>query len=259
MTTISSRQHPLVKQCRALHGSKGRREYGGFLVEGVNAVEAALQSGYPLSHALCSESALDWRARLEQHGAQVLLASDELLAYAGESQSAAQVLAIALLPSPKPLHEGELSGLTIVLDGVSDPGNVGTLLRAADAAGASRVWATRASADFYGPKCVRASAGSLFHFGSMPRGGWDVRELVQVLESARVPVVAAQAHDSTDAFGFDWSCDCALIVGHETRGISPELTSIASGVTIPVYGRAESLNAAMAGTLLAYAWRRAQR
>jgi TrmH family RNA methyltransferase len=253
MKHLSSRRSPLLLKCRDLHGSKGRREHGAFLIEGENSVAAALAARFALQEVLVSAAHEEkWRVRLEERGIDYSVAAPELVAHAAEARTSPEILGVAPLPVEEP--EAEIGGLTLILDGVSDPGNVGTLLRAADAVGSSRVWATPGSADFYSPKVVRASAGSLFSFKYLPRV-LAAEEALQVLARSDVPVVAAQAHGGSGCYEFGWPARCALVVGHETRGVGQVLGAGAQAVTIPIWGRAESLNAAMAGTLLLYAWR----
>ena len=160
------------------------------------------------------------------------------------------MIALAKLPATSSTR---CDGLTLVLDGVGDPGNAGTLIRTADAVGANQVVLTENSADAWSPKVVRSSAGSVFH---LPPIELETDELIEKLRDENVPIIAAVAHKGISCFEYSWPPKCALVLGHETRGISPELENAASArVTIPVFGRAESLNVAVAGAVLMYAWR----
>ena len=251
---ITSRQHPLIKLVRSLHSPKSRQESGCFVVEGRNGCEAALAAGWPLREILAEVGDEVWHERARQAGIPVFEADAEILAYASDSTSSPGVLAVAELPPVKPLEFK--SGATLVIDGVGDPGNVGTLIRAADAAGCAGVIVTTGSAGPWAPKVVRAAAGSLFRM--VPQRA-EAALVAQVLQERKIPVVIAAAHDGQNAFTMARPSDCAIIVGHETRGVSAELQSAATfNITIPVFGGAESLNAAMAGTVLLYAWRAGQ-
>lgn len=251
---LLSRQHPLIRLARSLHGSKGRREHGLFLAEGANGVQAALSSGStPLQVLATPDSAPLWLKRAEAVGASLQIASPELLAYAGEAATATSVIAIA--PIIAPALALPPSGLILILDGIGDPGNAGTLLRAADAVGVAQVASTAGSVDFFSPKAVRASAGSLWSTALSPLHGKSPEEMAQVLADAQIPIVTAEAHGGSDCFAMAWPARCALVIGHETRGVSEAFSRAAIKTTIPIWGRAESLNAAMAGTLLLYSWR----
>jgi TrmH family RNA methyltransferase len=152
--------------------------------------------------------------------------------------------------------------LVAVLAHVRDPGNAGTVIRAADAAGAEGVVLTRASVDLYNGKCVRASAGSVFHLPITV--GADVGEAVGVLRAAGLRVLAADGAgpddlDVLDAAG-DLAGPTAWLFGNEAWGLSPELRELADAVVrVPIHGRAESLNLAAAAAVCLYASARAQR
>ena len=246
---ISSRQHPLVQLARSLHRAKGRRESGLFLVEGKNAFEAALQTDFPIREILADPDERELSEMALDKGLEVKRATTEVLAYAGEAQSAPPILALAEIPASR---DADFPDFTLVLDGISDPGNVGTLWRAGDAAGIGGVFPV-GCADPWSPKVVRSAAGSTFHLPPTRLEGAD--ELISRAREQNLPLICAQAHGAPSCFDFEWPARAALVLGHETRGISPELSEAADfQVSIPVFGRAESLNAAMAGTVLLYTW-----
>ena len=251
-TVITSRQHPLCKLVRSLHSTKGRKQHGLFVVEGGNGVAAALQARWSLQRLLIPNHELgeEWKVLAQAANVETQMVDDEILESLSEAQTSPDVIAVAKMPTP---HELQLDGLTLILDELGDPGNVGTLIRSADAAGASEIVLTSGSADAWSPKVVRSSAGSVFHLP--PQSSTGI-ELVQLLKSQKVPIVAAVAHEGEDCFRFRWPSRCALVLGHETRGISEELEAAATArVTIPMFGKAESLNVASAGAVLLYAWR----
>ena len=256
-TVITSRQHPLCKLVRSLHSVKGRKKEKLFVVEGGNGVAAALQARWTLQRLLVPNNELgeEWKMLARAADVETQVVDDEILEYLSEAQTSPDVIAIARMPIADSSRAFSL--FTLVLDGVGDPGNVGTLIRSADAVGASDVVLANGGADAWSPKVVRASAGSVFHLPPQSSTG---NELVRDLRSQNVPIVAAVAHDGEDCFGFLWPPRCALVLGHETRGISEELEKAATArVTIPVFGKAESLNVASAGAVLLYAWRQNHR
>ncbi len=253
---LTSRSHDLVKQCRALHTSKGRRQYNAFLIEGHNAVEAALNNGWPLQTILANPDETTLSARAASAGHVVTRAAETVMQAATETRTPPPIVAIGALPDPT--DDFECDGLTLVIDGAGDPGNIGTMLRAADAAGASQVILTAGSADVYSPKVVRGAAGSLFALPPIPLVDNSPENIARLLAAKGIPIVTAQTRGGADAFDFAWPARCALVLGHETRGISAAFGQAGVGVTIPVYGNAESLNVAMAATVLCYAWARSQ-
>lgn len=156
---------------------------------------------------------------------------------------------VAVLPLPKPTAPRDVGPLLLALDGVRDPGNLGTILRAAEASGVVRTVALVDCADPYGPKAVRSSMGALFHLTVLPDAGWDE---VRRLADGR-PVWLAEMRGGVPYDQVDWRRDSALIVGGEAAGASGESRRIATGlVSIPMGGRAESLNAAMAASIILF-------
>ncbi len=255
-SVLTSRSHDLVKTCRALHTSKGRRQHNAFLIEGHNAVEAALTHGWPLETILAHPDETELSSRAENAGLTVTRALETVLQAATETRTPPPILAIGALPVE--VDDFDCDGLILVIDGAGDPGNIGTMLRAADAAGASQIILTAGSGDVTNPKVVRSAAGSLFALPPVPLRDNSPANIARLLMEKQIPIITAQTRGGADAFGFAWPRRCALVMGHETRGISAEFEDAGAGVTIPVYGRAESLNVAMAATVLCYAWARSQ-
>lgn len=254
---ITSRQHPLCKLVRSLGNARERRVRSLFVAPGGNAVTAALAARWPLERIVATpEDAADgWDAIARAADVPLVLAAPEILEYLGDVPSAPDVLAIARMPKA---HDSALpaSGLMLVLDGIGDPGNVGTLLRSADAAGTMAAITTENSADAFGLKAVRASAGSVFHLPPLALSNRAPDSIAARLQRENVPIIIAGAHGGVSCFELDWPEHCALVLGHETRGVSAEFESAATAsVNIPMFGRAESLNVAAAGAVLMYAWR----
>jgi TrmH family RNA methyltransferase len=167
------------------------------------------------------------------------------------------------------LHHTDLSAvldgsprLVAVLAGIADPGNAGTVLRTADAAGASAVVFTEGSVDPYNGKCVRASAGSLFHV-DIVRGG-SPEDTVRALRGAGLTVLAADAHGTADldelADGQDLRASTAWLFGSEAHGLPGQVAALADArVRVALHGLAESLNLAAAAAVCLYASARAHR
>lgn len=252
LPTITSRQNPFCKLVRSLHTAKGRRENNVFLVEGKNGVAAALASGATLRKLLCApDHVAFWQARA---GECVQSVTPAILEYLSDAQTNPGVLALCALPD---LPSALPASLLLVLDGVSDPGNVGTLIRTADAVAAGGVLATQSSADPFAPKAVRSSAGSIFHTALLQIEANTPRAVVQALQSDNIPILVATTNGETSCFDFEWHQRCALVLGHETRGVSKIFEDAATAkISIPIYGKAESLNVASAGAVLLYAWQR---
>ena len=253
-SVLTSRTHDLVKKCRALQSAKGRRQFNAFLIEGTNAVQAALHHNWPLQEILALPDETDLSERALKSSHVVTRVAPTVMEAASELRTPPPILAIGTLPDS--VDDFESDGLILVIDGAGDPGNIGTMLRAADAAGAGQIILSAGSADVYQPKIVRSAAGSLFALPPVPLADRSPENIVELLNQKQIPIITAQTRGGANAFDFPWPRRCALVLGHETRGVCEEFERAGSGVTIPVYGGAESLNVAMAATVLCYAWAR---
>jgi RNA methyltransferase, TrmH family len=247
--TITSTRNPRVREVAALHRRRERRERGQHLVEGVRTVAAAYAAGVVEEVWATEETAerLDLPA-----GAPLVIVAEHVLERVADARTPQGVVAIART-SPAALASVVGRGLLVVLDAVSDPGNVGTIVRTADAAGAVGVVLTEGSADVYAPKTVRAAAGSTYH-------------LPVVTEVTLVEVVRACHAAGQQVFGLDghgersvddlagWSSPPALVLGNEAHGLAPDTVGLLEGrAAIQLRGRAESLNVAAAAAIAIYA------
>jgi TrmH family RNA methyltransferase len=151
----------------------------------------------------------------------------------------------------RPLDGLAATGLVVVLEDVRDPGNVGAIIRSADAAGADAVICLLGTGDPYNPKVVRASAGSLFHLPIVIDA--DADAVVDTLTKRGCTVLATAANGGLDYAVDPWPDAVALVLGNEANGVSPALRARCDGaISIPIAGQAESLNVAMASTVLLF-------
>lgn len=249
---ISSTTNSHVKQLRSLRdSSRERRSERSLFLEGVRLVATALASGAALRLALFAPAQLETtpegQALLDQlaglRGAYE--ATQQVVAAAADTQHPQGVVAAFTWPELEPRP-----GLRLVLDGIQDPGNLGTLLRSAEAAGVGLVLCTRGGADPYSPKVVRAAMGAHFSLPLQGEQEWDTIGF----ELSSCPVIyAADAGASMPYYAADWKQPVALIVGSEAHGVSDEALGWATHrVSIPMIGRAESLNAGVAGSVILF-------
>ena len=248
---LSSRAHPLLKIGRALHEAKGRREHGLFLLEGQNAISAALEHSWPLREVFALPDEVELSARAQIQGFKVHRATREWLSAMCDPQSPPPIVAWGEIPVS--VEEFEVKdGLTVILDGISDPGNVGTIWRASHALGATQMICTNGTADVWSPKVVRGAAGSLFALPPVSLRDNSAQNIARLLRKHSVEIVRADAHGESSLTHFKWPRRAALVLGHETRGVSADF--VGASVTIPLPGSAESLNVAMAATI--FLWER---
>lgn len=271
---LSNPRADRVKAVRALAGRTVRRRTGTFLVEGPQAVREAVAPGGPRVHEVYATTDATARypeivAAADARGARVRTGTLEVLdAMSPDAQGLVAVvdhvhadLADVLAGSPR---------LVAVLAHVRDPGNAGTVLRAADAAGADAVVLTASSVDVHNPKVVRSTAGSLFHLPVV--SGPELTDAVAALRAAGLQVLAAAgtgAHDLDDLLDVtgaapagvpDLAAPTAWLFGNEAWGLRDEELALAdAAVRVPLRGRAESLNLATAAAVCLYASGRAQR
>jgi len=159
---------------------------------------------------------------------------------------------LAVVPAlDRPLRQLARDGVIVVCSEVRDPGNLGTVLRSADAAGARGVVCAEGTVDPYNPKCVRASAGALFHVPLVVGG--NTLQVLGELGTWGLHRLGASARVGTSLWGSDLTRPLALVLGNEARGLPAGVEAALDGhVTIPIEGRAESLNVGMAATVLVY-------
>ena len=159
------------------------------------------------------------------------------------------IVAAARLPS-RAQAPGPSEPMVLVMDGLADPGNAGTLLRSALASGVFTVMAVAGGVDLFAPKVVRSGMGAHFHLRLATELTWP--EITRMMSPERA-VVLAEADGGTVYYSFDWRRPVALVIGGEARGPSPEAARIATHrVTIPLEAGVESLNAAVAGSVILF-------
>jgi RNA methyltransferase, TrmH family len=272
----TSVRSPQLKAARRLTKRAFRQRARAFLAEGPQAVTEAFASGAPVTELFVTAAA---RARhdglvtaIARAGIPVHTVSGEVMSDLAQTVTPQGVLAVCgFVDVPleeavaavqgDPAAEGPRPRLVAVLANVRDPGNAGTVLRTADAAGAQAVIFSDASVDPYNGKCVRASAGSLFHLPVV--AGIPPEVTVRALRGAGLRILAADARGgrSLDELApGELAAPAAWIFGNEAWGLPGGLAEMADeSVAVPIYGRAESLNLATAAAVCLYASARAQR
>ena len=254
MKAISSRDNPMVKRLHALANSaRERRKLGETLLDGAHLLDAALQQQWPLKAVVVSDSGCaqleieDLLARCA-HDIPRYQLPDALFAHISPVDSPSGVIAIIdLLPEPDPARLADSAALSahslVVLDGVQDPGNLGTILRTAAAAGVRDVLLTPGCAGAWSPRALRAGMGA--HFGLRIRERVDA---VDVLGAFRGAILAtALGEGARSLYELDLDAPVAWLFGAEGQGVSSALLACASQrVIIPMAGDVESLNVAAA-------------
>lgn len=238
----------------------GRQRAGRFLVEGAQAVREALAWSGEVYELFVTEDFLDRSSSLvevaAERGVEISTITDRAMAGLTETVTPQGVVAVCALVD-RSLTDA-LAGspqLVAVLVGVSDPGNAGTVIRVADAAGADAVILAGDAVDPHNGKCVRASTGSVFH---VPIARAPVAEVLDTCRAAGLRLVAADGYAKAELTPGAVTGPTAWLFGSEAHGLPEEVKSAADeSLRVPIYGRAESLNLATAVTICLYAtaWR----
>ncbi|WP_226388995.1 TrmH family RNA methyltransferase [Penaeicola halotolerans] len=239
-----------VKFIKSLHLKKYRRQEKAFLVEGAKSLQELLKSQYDIRFMVLTQSQADLLANeLKSRRVEVIIATANQLEQISTFKSNDAGLAVVTLPeerSPKPASKG----LTLCLDDVRDPGNLGTIIRIADWYGVREIVCSEETAEFYNPKVISATMGSFC------RVGVSYTSLTEYLSEIKLPVYGAfLAGDNI--YKSELPSDAVIVMGNESNGISDEVAALISHrLTIPSFGAAESLNVAIATAVICDNFRR---
>jgi TrmH family RNA methyltransferase len=223
-----------IKLIRSLQQKKFRKETGLFIAEGDKTARELADSDIHIEKIFARS---EWRAR------NIHIASKEVsekeMGQISALSTPSEVLVLARIPEQTP-HWGN-EKVVLMLDSIRDPGNLVTIARIADWYGLSRIFCSEDCADFYAPKTVQSTMGSIAHVRAI------YGNPIEMIRQINLPVYAAMLEGAVDIHSLTKAEPCVLLIGNEGRGISPELQKIASKrIFIPGYGKAESLNAAIA-------------
>ena len=262
---LTSAKAPVIKRIRALAAHSTRDSEGRFVLDGVRLIEEAIAADVPLDVCVYDPAAPRTSPRLaallgtlRDRGVRLVAAAPRVVAAASQVETSQGIVAVARMPWTAPAAVLDAPTLVLVVaDGIQDPGNLGTIVRIADAAAATAVAVTGSAVDPYHPKTVRATMGSLFH---LPVFALQTEALVDALRERSVRVLVADEDGAIEYSAVDYRPPVALVFGSEAHGPDPRWTAAADAtLRIPIYGRAESLNVAMAAGLILYEARRARR
>jgi len=248
----------LLKQLLELQTKKGRKLKDKFLLEGARLCQEAIQSDWPVEQIFYSQSFQDSEAGrkvlnlAEQKKINLLLVQEKVITKMAETETPQGIVALVqkkrfslkdvLAKSPDTI---------LALDNIKDPGNLGTMLRTADAAGVSAVLLSQGSVELYNSKVVRTTMGSIFHLN--PVDNLSFAHVIPELKNSGYQIVATLPQGGKRIDWQDFSGKNCLLIGNEALGLSEELLKLADlKITLPIFGKAESLNAAVACGIILY-------
>lgn len=253
MEIIRSRQNPLVKHLIKLAEHRRERlKSRQTLLIGSHLVRAAMDAQWPIETVLCCEgheSRGEITALLSQPNHRHILLDAELFQAIEQAPSSTGVMALASIPGEPAIAT---TGLCLLLENLQDPGNVGTILRTAAAAGVNQVWLTPGCADIWSPKVLRAGMGAHFHLGLCERIDTDT-----ALQQFNGALCVTTLENATSLYATDLRDSLVLALGSEGSGISPALANRATKrIHIPMAAGIESLNVAAAAAICLFERRR---
>ncbi len=251
---LTGLQNPLVKAAAELKQKKYRQQRGEFLAEGLRTAEEAV--AFKAAQQLFYTATEDERTLrlLEQAAAmqvKLVCVSEAVMKKIADTETPQGIIAVCRMQE-KPLEQLLASGkLLLVLDRVGDPGNIGTMLRTADAAGVGGIILLKGTADIYAPKTVRSSMGSLFHVPIL--SGVAEQEFIDNAKKAGYQILVTALDGADNLYQADLKGRLAFVMGNEAGGVSTTLLQQADKrVFIPMRGKAESLNVAMAAGIVMF-------
>jgi TrmH family RNA methyltransferase len=255
---IASSQNKNIKHVKSLHSKKYRDNLGQYIIEGFKVIEEALEYHKAFYLLLLSEVAskiIEGNAlisKCEEANIPVYLVSEKIFAEVSEMDTHQGILAVLYkqeLDVDKVLDKPSFN--IVILDEVRDPGNVGTIIRTADACGMNAVVLSKGCVDLYNSKTIRATMGSMFHIPVFTEV--DIIELIMRLKSVGTVVLGADPHSSISCIDVETDGSTAIIIGNEANGLRNEVKAATTkNITIPMPGKAESLNAGIAAAILMY-------
>ena len=245
MKYIQSDKNPQVKQWKKLQTRKERDKAGTFLVEGFHLVEEALKQQEYVEEIILNEKT-ELPPSWDYGAIPVTVVTDEISRQLADTETTQGIFAVC----QQPKHTLESGKTFLLIDSVQDPGNLGTMIRTADAAGIDAVIVGKGSVDIYNPKVLRSAQGSHFH---LPVISGDLTEWIDRLNEDDIPVYGTALENGSVFTEADSNEAFALLVGNEGSGVNKELLAkTTQNLYIPIYGKSESLNVAVAAGILLY-------
>jgi TrmH family RNA methyltransferase len=244
---IQSVKNPLVKQWKKLLTKKERDKTGTYLIEGFHLVEEALKNREQIIEIIVSEK-IDLPPRLDFGSTPITAVTEEISRELSDTEAPQGIYAICRqITEESSLAEAKTF---LLIDAVQDPGNLGTMIRTADAAGIDAVIVGQGSVDIFNSKVLRSAQGSHFH---LPVIRGSLLEWIETLKEKNIPVYGTALENAQIYTDISPQEEIALIVGNEGSGMNKEiLAQTTSNLYIPIYGQSESLNVAVAAGILLY-------
>lgn len=255
---ITSSSNSIIKEIKSLHRKKDRWMKKSFFVEGIRAVEECIKSSDKVEYLVYSDMIFDINGgkellnKLNLGNYRLSYISDKLFREISDTEKPQGILAVVKYDFKRAeevlLDKGNFF---ILLDRVQDPGNMGTIIRTADAFGSNGVIVTEGCVDVFNPKTIRSTMGSIFHIPLLYYR--SAGEAINELKENNIKIITTSLNAEDYCFDVDFKESLALVIGNEASGVSNEVIDVSDLlIKIPMPGEAESLNAAIASSVIMY-------
>lgn len=257
MLQITSSKNPLIKEIKSLHRKRGRMKNNAFIIEGIKIINEAIENNYPLDKIIYTDQLLrnkegeDFFNKL-QDGYNLIYVSKNVFDEISDTENPQGILAIAQLVY-RTVDELSLSkkSFLLYLDELQDPGNMGTIIRTADAFNIDGIILSQGCVDPYNPKVVRATMGSIFR--TPLYYATDGLDMLNSLREKGIKIYSSSLEGSIPIYEADYKESLVLVIGNESKGVREEIQALSDIlIKIPMPGQAESLNAGVAASIMMY-------
>ena len=255
---ITSSSNTIIKEIKSLHRKKDRWAKNSFFVEGIRGVEDCIKSGIRVEYLVYSDMLLSTNGgqqlleEISYKDYKIYYISDKLFKEVSDTEKPQGILAVVKLHL-KNIKEAllEKNNFLVLLDRIQDPGNLGTIIRTADAFGANGVIVTEGCVDVFNPKTIRSTMGSIFHVPIIYYG--CIKEAIRDLKAYNIKIITTSLAAKKYSYEIDFNTSFSLVIGNEASGVSEEVIEASDSlIKIPMTGQAESLNAAIASSVIMY-------
>ena len=263
MQIITSENNPLIKEIKSLKLKKFREQKKLYFIEGIKFVEESLLSDEEINVLIISHSMVNDQKILElvqkadqkDHSIKIYSVADNIFKNLSDTETPQGIIAVIKMKTYTLENifdmDSNKNKLFIILDAVQDPGNMGTIFRTAEGAGVDGIFMSTNCVDIYNPKVLRSTMGSIFHIPVIETN--DLSHTINFLKSRGIKIYASHLDATNNYYELNVSRNTAFIIGNEANGISEQTAALADClIKIPMYGKAESLNASIAAGILMY-------
>ncbi|SHK44229.1 RNA methyltransferase, TrmH family [Selenomonas ruminantium] len=254
---IDSPANKKIKLAAALKQRKQREKAGLFVAEGIRLCEMAAESDWSISFGLLTKQLTgqkrgqDLIQKLQARNCSLYEVTEQIFAKVANTDTPQGIILVMESQKQSLPQVEKTDALYVVMDGVQDPGNAGTIIRTADAVGADGVILLKDSVDVYADKVVRSTMGSIFHVPVY--SGVTVADLLAFVQKNKLQLLATALNETAKPhFQQDFTKGTAVVLGNEGHGVSADLLAVAGKTYIPMFGQAESLNVGMSASIVLY-------